>query len=88
MAYALKALPETTAFISLPVQLARALTLRFPHLYMDKDTLTLAKALVHYKHAWRGQHEVVAEGADSAEGAVPAEGAAVRMMQHLWIMFE
>jgi hypothetical protein len=80
MAYALKTVPETTAFISLPVQLARALTLRFPELYMDKDTLTLARALVHYKQAWRGQHEVEGHEVEGHE--------AVRMLQHLWVMFE
>lgn len=89
MVYALKALPETTAFISLPVQLARALTLRFPELYMDKDTLTLAKALAHYKQAWRGQHEVEGHEADpTTTNEAVRMHEAVRMMQHLWVMFE
>lgn len=72
MSYAIKHVPETKAFISLPVQLARALTFRFPEVFMSRDTLDLARDLATRMQEWD----------------CTASPLATSMVRELWTMFE
>lgn len=72
MSYAIGHVPETKAFISLPLQLARALTFRFPEAFMGESTLELARDLATRREGW----------------STPKSDLATSMVRELWAMFE
>jgi hypothetical protein len=72
MNYSLHHVPEVKAFFSVPVQLARALTFRFPEQFMDVDTLNLAAELAERKSEW----------------SCPPCELATHMVRELWAMFD